>query len=129
MKLNNPSDVYEAAGRYRAKRQEYFIVLTLNGAHEPIRFHTVTIGIVNRTLVHAREVFYKAIKDNAAAILILHNHPSGNVEPSSEDEDITERLSKAGEILGIPVLDHLVISKKGYYSFVEHGKMDSQTRI
>jgi len=123
MTMSQPLDVYEATSRYRAKKQEHFLVITLDGAHQPIKLHVVTIGLVNRTIVHPREVFYRAIKDNATAVLLVHNHPSGLVQPSQEDRDITHRLLEAGELLGIPVLDHLIVSSKGYYSFTEHGEL------
>ena len=80
----------------------------------------VAIGIVNRSLVHPREVFRRAITDNAAAIIVAHNHPSGSLEPSDEDHEVTRRLVEAGQLLGISVLDHLVISREGYFSFLEH---------
>jgi len=103
--------------RYAKSRQEYFLVITLNGAHEIMGIHIATIGLMNRTIVHPREVFIHAIKDNAAAIVIVHNHPSGNVLPSPEDIDITNRMKEAADLLGINFLDHLIISKHCYYSF------------
>jgi DNA repair protein RadC len=121
VKVTKPSDCYEALKRYHRKRKEHFFVLTLNGAHHIHAIRIITIGLVNRTLIHSREVFIEAIKDNAAAVVIAHNHPSGNFEPSQEDNEITKRLKQAGEIIGIPVLDHLVFSHKGFYSFLEHG--------
>jgi DNA repair protein RadC len=119
--LHSPTDTYMALKRYWRKDQEHFLVLTLNGAHAINSIRIASIGLINRTVVHPREVYKWAIQDNSAAIIVAHNHPSGNVEPSWEDRDITNRLVDAGEILGISVLDHLVFSKSGYYSFVEHG--------
>jgi len=116
-----PEDVYELTKTYRTKKQEHFIVITLNGAHDVIKRHVITIGMVNRTIVHPREVFIKAIKDYAVSIMLVHNHPSGNAVPSPEDVDITRRLKEAGKIIGIDVLDHIIITKKCYYSFVENG--------
>ncbi len=75
----------------------------------------------NKTIVHPREAFADPITDRACAILVAHNHPSGNLDPSEEDMDITTRLRQSGDILGIPVLDHLIFSENGYYSFVEKG--------
>jgi DNA repair protein RadC len=89
-----------------------------------IRANLISIGLVNRTVVHPREVFYPAIIQNACAIIISHNHPSGRLDPSMEDRDITDRLRQAAEVLGIALLDHVIISKDGYYSFVEHGLLD-----
>jgi len=95
--------------------------LTLNGAHWTIRRHVVTIGLANRTMVHPREVFWPAIRDNAVAIVVAHNHPSGQIDPSNEDREVTRRLVAAGEIIGIPVLDHVIIGRDRYYSFLESG--------
>lgn len=75
------------------------------------------------TLVHPREVFYEAIRDNATSVIIAHNHPSGHTDPSLEDREVTRRLSEAGGILGIRILDHVIFSPKGYYSFLEHGEL------
>ena len=79
------------------------------------------MGILNRTIVHPREVFAEPITKRAAAIIVAHNHPSGNVDPSPEDREITNRLKAAGETLGIPLLDHIIFGVKGYFSFVEQG--------
>ena len=97
--------------------------MLLNGAHEVISTFVATIGLLNRTIVHPREVFSDAISRRAAAIAIAHNHPSGNIEPSDDDKDVTSRIVKAGEILGIKVLDHLVFTDEQYFSFLEHGLM------
>ncbi|ADY14174.1 JAB domain-containing protein [Sphaerochaeta globosa] len=99
---------------------EHFFSITLNGAHQVVDVHAITKGLVNRTLVHPREVFRPVILDNATAIVIAHNHPSGNLEPSMEDKDITMRLRQAGDILGIKVLDHLIFSPNGYHSMLEN---------
>ena len=96
----------------------------MNGSHEIIKVRTISKGLVNRTLVHPREVYRMAIKDNAAAIILTHNHPSGNPAPSIEDIEITNRMISAGKIIGIEVLDHVVIAKKGYYSFLEEGQLN-----
>ncbi|ADK81591.1 JAB domain-containing protein [Sediminispirochaeta smaragdinae] len=122
-KINNPVDAYDLLSRYASERQDHFIVLTLDGAHQVNGQHIVTIGLANRTLVHPREVFYPAIVDNAVAIIVAHNHPSGQILPSPEDEQITQRLHDAGEILGIPVLDHIIIGNGRYYSFAEAGSL------
>jgi len=123
VRVRMPSDAYGALKRYHRKRKEHFLVLTLDGAHVIHAIRIVSIGIMNRSLVHPREVFIEAIKDNAAAVIVAHNHPSGAFEPSAEDRDVTRRLREAGDILGIPVLDHLVFSWKGFYSFLEHNEM------
>lgn len=124
-KISRPEDAYEAVKKYHNKRKEHFIVLTLSTSNEVIAVRLITIGLLNRSLVHPREIFWWAIKDNAAAIILVHNHPSGSVQPSSEDREITERLVEASKIMGIPVLDHVVVSKTGYYSFLEMGEMSN----
>jgi DNA repair protein RadC len=112
-----PEDIYSFIKRYAKNTQEQFLTITLNGAHEVLCVHISTIGLVNRTIIHPREVFRHAMKDNASAIVIVHNHPSGRLTPSPEDCDITDRMKKASEIIGIHLLDHLIIGKNGYYSF------------
>ena len=116
-----PSDIYSEIRHYADNEQEHLIVMALNGCHEIIFTKRVSTGLVNRTIVHPRETFADAIRERASAIVIAHNHPSGNLEPSEDDKDVTTRIRKAGEILGIRILDHLIISTDAYYSFLEHG--------
>lgn len=103
--------------------QECFVVLSLNNKHCPIgRPVMIAMGSVNVVEVHPRDVFRQAVKKNAAAVIVAHNHPSGDTEPSSDDELLTERLVKAGEVLGIPLLDHIVISACGrFVSLADRG--------
>ena len=122
-KIINPSDVFPLIKRYSNKKQEHFLVLTIDAASHVIRVHLASIGLLNRTLIHPREVFVRAIKDNAASIILAHNPPSGNVEPSREDREATQRLVKAGTLLGIEVLDHLIIGRSRFYSFRESGDL------
>lgn len=122
-KIMSAKDVWDATKRFHRARKEHFLVLTLNGAHEVIRLRIISIGIMNRCLVHPREIFHAAIKDGSTAIILAHNHPSGQLEPSEEDKAITRRLVDAGQLLGIPVLDHLIITKSGFYSFLETGNL------
>jgi DNA repair protein RadC len=121
VRVRAPADVIPLLKRYVNKRQEHFLVLTLNGGQQVIRVHIVTIGTLNRTLIHPREVFVRAIKDHAASLILAHNHPSGNVEPSREDQEATGRLVRAGSLLGIEVLDHLIFGGSSYFSFREAG--------
>jgi len=121
--IKHPKDIYNCLKRYANKKQEYFLVITLNGAHEVISIKISTIGLVNRTLTHIREIFTHAIKDNAVAIAVAHNHPSGSLKASDGDDEITERLKDACKIMGIHFLDHLIISKNGYYSYRENRKI------
>ena len=105
------------------KKQEHFLCLSLNGANEVIEKRVVTVGLLNSSQVHPREVFAEVISDRAASVILAHNHPSGVLKPSPEDITINQQLIDAGEILGITVLDHIIITKKGYLSFKEAGLM------
>lgn len=100
----------------RDKSQEYFVCLTLDGAHRLIAKRIITIGTLNASLVHPREVFADAITDRAASIIVAHNHPSGTLEPSEADTAVTQRLQEAGKLLGIEVVDHLVVTPRSYLS-------------
>ncbi len=119
--IGMPKDAYPLLIHFADIRQEHFIVISLNGGHEVNAIREVTKGLINKTVVHPREVFADPITDRACAIIVAHNHPSGNLEPSDEDVDITKRLRQSGDILGIPMLDHLIFSESGYFSFMEHG--------
>ena len=123
MRIRFPKDILPAVAHYADRPQEYFICLSLNGAHEITHTRVVSIGLVNRTMVHPREVFSDPIKDRAAAIICAHNHPSGSTEPSKEDRDVTEMIKQAGKILGIELLDHIIFSPRGYYSFAERKEL------
>lgn len=122
-RIRLPEDAIPVLQHYADRQQELFLCMTLNGAHEIIRTHVVSVGLVNRTMVHPREVFVCAIQDRAAAILVAHNHPSGNCSPSTEDREVTRRLLEAGRVVGIAMLDHIVFTTNGYYSFLEQGDM------
>ena len=123
IRVRHPDDIYQVLKRYANYRQEMFLTITLNCSHDVIGIHIATIGLINRTIIHPREVYIHAIIDNAFSIMLAHSHPSGNLKPSREDEEITKQLKHAGDILGINVLDHLIISKKGYYSFRKESKI------
>ena len=99
--------------------EERFVVLLLDGRHRPLGVTLVSKGTLTASLVHPREVFKVAIAANAQAVIIAHNHPSGDSAPSSEDKEVTRRLIDAGKLLGIPVLDHIVLGDGEYYSFKE----------
>ena len=111
-RITVPQDILQikSIAQLSTKEVEYFVVLTLNGASEVIKTHIVTKGLLNHSLISPRECFRSAIKDNAAAIIAVHNHPSGSNEPSSEDIKITKQLKEAGNIIGISLLDHLIIT-------------------
>ena len=117
IRIIKPDDIYNCLKRYAKSEQEYFIVMTLNGKHEVIGIHIASVGLVNQTIIHPREVFKHAIRENAYAIVISHNHPSGDTTPSEEDNEITLRMKKAADILGFNILDHMIIGKNKYYSY------------
>jgi DNA repair protein RadC len=123
-KVSSPGDVWPIVAHYSDRKQERFICCSLNGAHELIATRVVSVGLVNRTVVHPREVYADPITDRACAVVVAHNHPSGRLDPSPEDRDITARLKSAADTLGITLLDHLIFSAEGYYSFVEQGLLD-----
>ncbi|MCL2380907.1 MAG: DNA repair protein RadC [Treponema sp.] len=120
-RIRNPSDIYSLVKHHADRRQERLICLSLNGAHELIASRVVTVGLVNRTIVHPREVFADPILDRAAAVAVAHNHPSGSLRPSGEDNEITWKLKMAADILGIAFLDHLIFSETFYFSYRKEG--------
>ena len=124
-RIRQPGDIYSLIRHHADRQQERFICISLNGAHELLATRIVTIGLVNRTIVHPREVFADPIIDRASAIAVAHNHPSGNVHPSGEDNEITTRLKMAADILGINFLDHLIFSETAYFSFRREGLIDA----
>ena len=124
LRIGSPFDAVNLLDKWKSKKQENFLAITLNAAHEVIKIHHVTKGLVNRTLAHPRECFFPVIKDLATAVIFAHNHPSGNVYPSNEDLDCANTLNMAGQILGIKILDHLIITEeRKYYSFRENDKI------
>ena len=114
--IDSPEKAAEQFADIRDKKQEYFVCLTLDGANRLIAKRVISIGTLTASLVHPREVFAEAITDRAASIVVAHNHPSGNLEPSSADRQVTERLRQAGMILGIEISDHIIITKNSYTS-------------
>ena len=120
-KISSAEDVYEELKAFSTKKQEYFLVITLDGASHIINTRTVFIGTLNQTLVHPREVFADAIADRAAGIIIAHNHPSGTLSASRADIQITERLEEVSKLVGIELLDHVILAKDGFYSFSDEG--------
>lgn len=118
--INTPDDIVPFVRHYAMCQQEHFLSVTLNGGHDIIEIHVVSVGTVNRTLIHPRDVFGVAIRENAAAVILCHNHPSGRCNPSDEDIETTENLLEASRILGVPILDHIIIDCEHYFSFLEH---------
>jgi DNA repair protein RadC len=121
--IKHPSEIFTLIRHNADRKQERFISLSLNGAYEVLAVRVVTIGLVNRTIVHPREVFADIIQDRAAAFVVAHNHPSGKLHPSLEDDEITERLRSAAEILGLHFLDHLIFSENAWWSYRQNGKL------
>ena len=121
--ITRPCDIYECIRHYASIEQERFIVVGVNGANEVVFSKVITIGTLDSAPIHPRETFSDAIKNRCKSIFIAHNHPSGNLSPSEPDILTTTRLVKAGELLGIKVLDHLIFSDKGFYSMRENGDM------
>ncbi len=115
-----PGDVFPLIQHIGNRLQEHFLCISLNGAHEVMSITTVSIGLVNHTLVHPREVFSTPLRERATAIIVAHNHPSKMLLPSADDRNITKRLKDAGELLGIKVLDHLIFSDESYRSMLEN---------
>ena len=116
--IDSPEKTVEQLSDIRDKKQEYFVCLTLDGANRLIAKRIITIGTLTASLVHPREVFAEAITDRAASIIVAHNHPSRNLEPSQADRDMTERLKEAGLILGVQLEDYLIVTSKSYLSIV-----------
>ena len=116
-------DVLPLVADIAGKQQEYFVCISLNGANEVIEKRVVTIGLLDKSPVHPREVFADVIADRAAAVIFAHNHPSGDLQPSEADRRTHEQLTEAARILGLRVLDHVIVTRKGYFSFQEAGLM------
>lgn len=122
--LRTTKDILACLEFFKDKKQEYFVTLSLDGAGNLILLRIVTIGLLDMSLAHPREVFAGPLTDRAKSIIIGHNHPSGISEPSSQDIKTTQQLVAAGIVLGIPLLDHVIVTKSGYFSFREHFLID-----
>jgi DNA repair protein RadC len=121
--ISSPADVERLLrGRITNLDRENFVVVLLNTKNEVIETSTVSVGTLGASLVHPREVFKPAVRASAASVILVHNHPSGKVEPSREDREVTRRLGEAAGILGIEVLDHVIVGD-GYFSMKEHGML------
>jgi DNA repair protein RadC len=122
--IRGPADVHaHFHQRLRGQRREHFMVLMLDGRHRVMSESQVSQGTLTASLVHPREVFRPAVRAAAAAIVLVHNHPSGDPTPSAEDLAVTQRLVSAGEIVGIRVVDHVVVAEQGFYSLQENGQL------
>ncbi len=123
VRIQSPVDVVPLIQHYANRKQEHFISISLNGANEVMNIRVVTIGLIDKSHVHPREVFADILVERASAVIVAHNHPSGSLTPSREDMAVTKQLKEAGDLLGIKLLDHIIFSRRGYYSFLEHGEL------
>ncbi len=124
VRLKTPLDVYRCFNSYIAhEKQENFMVILVDNHRRCISHQILFKGTLNTSLVHPREVFKCALLDTAAGIIVMHNHPSGDSSPSKADDDTTKSLLEAGSIIGIPLLDHIIVGNKSYYSYVEEGRI------
>lgn len=118
--LLSPKDVWDQLRDIRDNKKEHFVIFFLDVRNQEIKREIVSVGSLNANLVHPREVFESAVRHLAAQIIMAHNHPSGDLEPSKNDIEITKRLINAGKIIGIEVMDHIIVSRDKFYSFKEH---------
>jgi DNA repair protein RadC len=119
-RLHEDSTLLTYLGNIRRAMQEHFVCLSLDSQGQVIADHIVFIGTLNSVIAHPREIFATAIADHAAEIIVAHNHPSGGLLPSKQDTAMTQQLVAAGEIMGIPLVDHIIVTKDGWFSFREH---------
>lgn len=119
-KIETPADLLPHVRHYADRKQEHFLCATINGANEILNIRVVSIGLVDRSPVHPREVFADAVADRASGIIVAHNHPAGSLQPSEADVATTRRLREAGELMGITVLDHLIFNRNNHFSFLEN---------
>jgi adenine-specific DNA-methyltransferase len=117
--IKNSQDVLSLTHGLRDKKKEHLLCLYLNARNLLLKKDIISIGLLDKTLLHPREIFYPATELNAASIILVHNHPSGNFSPSKKDTQIVEKITRAGEIMGIPVIDFIIVSENGHYSFYE----------
>lgn len=122
-KIETPADLLPHVRHFADRKQEHFLCATINGANEVLNIRVVSIGLVDRTPVHPREVFAEALSDRASAIIVAHNHPAGGLEPSPADVQATKQLKAAGAVMGIALLDHIIFNRTGYFSFLEAGRL------
>jgi DNA repair protein RadC len=118
--LRTMQDILARLADIRSKQQEYFMCMSLDGGQRLIAQRTITIGTLDAVLAHPREVFSDAIVDRAACVIVAHNHPSGEPTPSQKDTTLTQQLAASGQLLGIPLRDHIIVTKTEHYSFRQH---------
>jgi len=120
MPLRSQQDIVALLQEIRGKQQEHFVCLTLDGGQRLIARRTITIGLLDSTVAHPREIFADAIADRAATVIVAHNHPSGEATPSPKDVSLTQQLVAAGQLVGITLYDHLILTKTEHFSFRQH---------
>lgn len=124
--IRNVQDVLALTYDLRDKKKEHLVCLYLNARNSLLKKETVSVGLLDKTLLHPREIFYPATELNAASVILIHNHPSGDASPSQKDTQVVEKITQAGEIMGIPVIDFVIVSEIGHHSFFE--KLGGQNR-
>lgn len=122
--MGEPKDILPYIQNYSMQPQEHFLCVTLNGAREVLGIRVICVGAGNMAVLRPAEIFVEAIKEHASAIVVCHNHPGGNPTPSEADIKTTQELIKASRVLGIALLDHIILGKNNYFSFLEHGVLD-----
>lgn len=123
VRFENPDNIYAVVSQYSLCEKELFILITANNDHVFIKTHIMTIGTATESCVSVREIIRQALLDDAIAIAIAHNHPSGALEPSAFDIAVTDRIAEACTFMDIRLLDHIIVSKEGFYSFVREGRL------
>ena len=123
MKIETPADVLPVIRHYADRKQEHFLAVTINGANEVLNVRVISIGLIDRSPVHPREVFADAVAERASGIIVAHNHPAGSLEPSPSDVEATKQLKGAGKVVGIELLDHIIFNRGSYFSFLEAGRL------
>ena len=126
IRIRKASDVVPLLNHLLDRPQEHVMSISLSGAHEVIKIRTVSIGLLTSCPIHPREVFVGPIMDRAFSVILAHNHPSGDPTPSEEDKKVTRQLALAASTLGIRLLDHIVVARRGFYSFQEAGILTSR---
>ncbi len=119
--LLNPKDVFDSLKEISQSKKEHFVVFFLDSRNQQIHREIISVGTINASLVHPREVFEPAVRHLSVQVILAHNHPSGDLEPSEEDLTVNKRLVEAGKLLGIEVLDHIIVTKDSFISFKEKG--------
>jgi len=126
--LRRSKDALHFLNHFRDKKQEYFVCLSLDSGRRLIARRIVTLGLLDASLAHPREVFSGPLTDRAACVIIAHNHPSGDPSPSKQDIKLTQQLVAAGILLGMPLWDHIVIAKESHFSFRQEGLINEDVR-